>query len=165
MQEMPTTPEPAPLLPFDRSKLRSPFLRRFLDYWDRKRGDRPMPDFADLDPLEFPWALGNLTLVDVLEEPRRYRFRLVGSQHASRLGMDMTGKLVADFPSAALRTILTKSYDEAVAAGQPLHRTRWDVVAGISHHYEALLLPLSSRPPTIDMLAVCAEYVDRERRR
>lgn len=162
---MSTTQAQAPQGPFDRAKLRSPLLRRFFAYWDEKRGGRAMPAFADLDPLEFPWALGNLTLVDVLQAPRRYRYRLVGSRHASKLGMDMTGKLVDDFPSAAIRNILTQSYDEAVAAGEPLHRTRWDVVAGVDHHYEALLLPLSSAPPAIDMLAVCAEYIGRERRR
>jgi hypothetical protein len=148
--------------PFNPSRLGSPLLRRFHAYWQQKRGERAMPGFDDLDPLEFPWALGNLTLVDVLHDPLRFRYRLVGSAHVDRLGVDMTGKFVDDFPSVAVRQILTRSYNEAVVAATPIHRTRWDVVAGVNHHYEALILPLSRAPPAVDMLAICAQYIDRK---
>jgi hypothetical protein len=160
---MSSVDEEQTVAPFNPSRLGSPMLRRFHAYWQDKRGERAMPSFDDLDPLEFPWALGNLTLVDVLREPVRFRYRLVGSAHVERLGMDMTGKFVDDFPSAAVRQILMRSYAEAVETAQPLHRTRWDVVAGVNHHYEALILPLASAPPTVDMLAICAQYIERRK--
>jgi hypothetical protein len=145
---------------FDPAVLASPLLRRFHGYWDSKRGERPMPSFADIDPLEFPWALGHITLVDVLHEPMRFRYRLVGGAHVARLGVDMTGKTVDEFASPSLRQILTRTYTEAVEAAAPLQRTRWEVVAGVNHHYEALLLPLGAAQ--VDMLAICAEYIDRK---
>jgi len=147
---------------FAPERLAAPLLRRFYAYWDDKRGGRSMPSPADLDPLEFAWALGRITLVDVLREPLRFRYRLVGGEHANRLGADMTGKLVDEFPSPAIRHILTRSYSAAVASGRPVHRTRWDVVAGVTHHYEALILPLAADPPAVDSLAICAEYIDRD---
>jgi 7-cyano-7-deazaguanine synthase len=147
--------------PFEAATLASPLLRRFYSHWLAKRGDRPMPSFDDLDPLEFPWALGSLTLVDVLREPLRFRYRLVGGAHVKRLGVDMTGKFAEEFPSVAVRQIVVRSYTETVETARPTHRTRWDVVAGVNHHYEALILPLASTPPTVDMLAICAEYLDR----
>jgi len=153
--------DPAPK-PFEPAQLASPLLRRFHAYWDSKRGARSMPSFADIDPLEFPWALGNVTLVDVLYDPLRFRYRLVGGAHVTRLGTDMTGKLVDEFASPTLRQILSRTYTEAVQAAAPVHRTRWEVVAGVNHHYEALLLPLGAAPPQVDMLAICAEYIDRK---
>lgn len=156
-----TADEPAPK-PFDPAALTSPLLRRFYAYWDGKRGARNMPAFEQFDPLEFPWALGSVTLVDVLREPLRFRYRLVGGAHVARLGMDMTGKLVDEFPAPTLRQILNRTYTEAVQAAVPLHRTRWEVVAGVNHHYEALLLPLGTASPEVDMVAICAEYIDRK---
>lgn len=148
--------------PFDPARLASPLLRRFHDHWSAKRGERAMPGFDAFDPVEFTWALGNLTVIDVLRDPLRFRYRLVGGKHVARLGSDMTGRLVDDFASSALRRILIETYTQAVEAGTPLHRTRWDVVAGVDHHYEAIILPLSAEPPRVDMLMVCAEYLDRK---
>ena len=56
------------------------FLREALDYWRRKRGDRTMPQRRDIDPAELPfWLLPHVQLVDVAEDGRRFRHRLVGT--------------------------------------------------------------------------------------
>jgi len=149
---------------FDLGRVTSPLLRRFHAYWDGKRGERAMPAYRDIDPLDFPWALGKVSLIDVERQPLRFRYRLVGSEHVTRLGVDMTGKLVDEFASVAIRRILQASYTEVVEQGRPVHRVRWTVAAGLTHHYEALLLPFSDLPPRVDLLAVCAEYLDNKRR-
>src|ERR1043165_4802710 len=95
---------------FDLARVASPLLRRFHAYWTEKRGERAMPAYRDFDPLEFAWALGKVSLIDVEREPLRFRYRLVGSEHVARLGIDMTGKLVDDFASPAIRRILQASY-------------------------------------------------------
>jgi hypothetical protein len=149
---------------FDLGRVASPLLRRFHAHWSQKRGERAMPAYRDFDPLDFAWALGKVSLIDVEREPLRFRYRLVGSEHVARLGVDMTGKLVDDFASPAIRRILQASYAQVVEQAHPIHRLRWTVVAGLAHHYEALLLPLSEAPPQVDMVAVCAEYLDAKRR-
>ena len=63
-------------------------LRRLLAYWLEKRGDRLFPAKAEIDPVEFPYILGYVTLVDVERDRRRYRFRLDGSILVSLSGSD-----------------------------------------------------------------------------
>ncbi|WP_416896656.1 MAG: PAS domain-containing protein [Minwuia sp.] len=49
-------------------------------YWLAKIGDAPIPDRADIDPvIEIPKLLANVWLLDVVGEPRRFRYRLMGS--------------------------------------------------------------------------------------
>ena len=40
-------------------------LRRLFAYWLEKRGDRLFPAKAEIDPVEFSYILGYVTLVDV----------------------------------------------------------------------------------------------------
>jgi hypothetical protein len=64
-------------MPDFREQLGDPDLMRFYDLWVSLRGERPMPSRKDLDPLQIgPEFLPNLMLIDVLREPRRYRYRL-----------------------------------------------------------------------------------------
>src|SRR5690348_15047812 len=49
-------------------------------YWERIRGSRAMPRRCDIDPLDIPRLLPFVRLVDVLENPRAFRFRLVGTE-------------------------------------------------------------------------------------
>jgi hypothetical protein len=69
-------------------------------YWEDKRGDRPMPRRADIDPLDFPTHLSGLLLVDVEGEDAGgvgiYRYRVVGTAEVELRGRDPTGLLVRD---------------------------------------------------------------------
>src|SRR3546814_10906478 len=69
-----------------------PRLRRLYDYWDDKRGARRMPCRKDIDPVELRDLLGFINLVDVLENPRDYRIRLMGTKTKPIVGSDITGK-------------------------------------------------------------------------
>jgi hypothetical protein len=54
----------------------------FYEYWLGKgRGaGKAMPARADIDPLDIPALLANVFLIDVVPgNPRRFRFRLVGT--------------------------------------------------------------------------------------
>lgn len=57
--------------------------RQILDlfeYWVSKKDGRDIPDRRDLDPLtEIPRLLANVWLLDIEEDPRQYRYRLLGS--------------------------------------------------------------------------------------
>jgi len=56
--------------------LSDPELERFYRYWQDKRGARPMPSRTEFDPLEIPYILGHVILVDVLDSPRRFHIRV-----------------------------------------------------------------------------------------
>jgi hypothetical protein len=130
-------------------------LRRLYDYWIGKRGERRMPSRRDIDPLEFPYVLGNLMLVDVLNDPQRFRVRLHGSNVVARMRYDMTGKLLDEVPRPEWRTYVLDRCRGLATSGEPLLLMNDLVLDGWSSHYEALWLPFSDDGTNVNML-VCA---------
>ena len=77
-----------------RGELGDPDLVRFYDYWLSLCRGRPMPSRKDIDPLQIPPAyLPNLMLIDVLHNPRRYKYRLIGTHVVAASGEDRTGRI------------------------------------------------------------------------
>lgn len=118
-------------------------LTRLLRYWSTKRGDRPAPRRADLDPLDIPDLLPILTLVDVLRDPLRFRYRVVGTAVAEGFGRDATGRFVdEDLYGAEARAIFA-TYERLTVEVRPFRRhsrlawssREWQVL-------EAIELPL-----------------------
>ncbi len=70
-------------------------LRSVYEYWNARRGNRPFPQPCDIDPL-VGFARGRLSLVEVLKDPIRYRFRSASSVLTRYLADDMSGKYVDD---------------------------------------------------------------------
>jgi hypothetical protein len=72
-------------------------IYRIWEYWDRQRGDRPMPARQDIDPLGIPSdLLSGVLLTEVLKEPPWLRYRLVGTAQAALRGRDPTGQPVQE---------------------------------------------------------------------
>ncbi len=73
-----------------------PDILKVLAYWQAKCNGRTMPSRADIDPVELAPYLSNITLVDVVEDSRRFVYRLVGTGEVQLRGNDPTGKSVAE---------------------------------------------------------------------
>ena len=134
---------------------RDPRLRRFYDYWLVKRGNRRFPARRDFDPLDFPYVLGNLMLVDVLCDPQRFRVRLHGCNLVTRMNYDMTGKLLDELPRPEYRGYVLDRCRGLVASGEPLVLMHDLILDGWISRYEALWLPLSDDGVNVDLL-ICA---------
>ena len=143
-----------------RDQIRHADLRRLYDYWDSRRAGRRYPARSDLDPVEFSFALGNVTLIDVLYEPLRFRFRLMGGLQAQRVGQDMTGKMVDDMPAGYYRDLVLKAYREAIETGQPNLQTYEQVIEGKPRQFEVLRLPLAEDGQKVNMLLLCPMFFD-----
>lgn len=73
-----------------------PDLRRLFDYWRGKRNGRPMPARDDIDPIEIPWALTRIFLMDY-DPAAGFTYRLAGSEIASVFGRsNLKGLTFAD---------------------------------------------------------------------
>ena len=131
-------------------------LRRIYAYWQAKRGSRPMPRRADLDPTEIPpHLLPGITLVDVVPDTRRYVYRLVGTKEAEVRGYDPTGKSVSDAFFGENAEDATECYDRVVATGMPV----LDPVPFLERRRgyrgaESLFLPLSNDGVAVNMILV-----------
>ena len=60
-------------------------------YWLDVKGDKLMPSRADINPVDIPKLLPNITLARV-EDDGRYKITLVGSKNVNALGVELTGK-------------------------------------------------------------------------
>jgi len=141
-----------------------PRLRRLLDYWHAQRGGRRLPSRRDLDPMDFPWLLGNISLAEVVHDPAggpvRYRLRLVGTLAAERFGYDPTGRFIDELPEPTYRERVREAYHEVVRRGVPLVERMDMVIDDRIHDYEILRMPLSSDGSTVDMLVLAVEFKD-----
>jgi hypothetical protein len=140
--------------------LYSPLLRRLFDHWRALApGEGALPGPRALDPLDIPWALGAVSLVDVIGDPPDCRFRYVldGSLQVERYGYDMTGKFLDEFPEPETRELIRASYLEAVTARAPFARRRDLMLDGRHRRYEALLLPFGDGG-RVTRLAVALDF-------
>jgi hypothetical protein len=129
-------------------------LRRLLAYWVEKRGERPFPAKAEIDPIEFPYILGYVTLVDVERDPRRYRFRLDGSILVALSGTDYTGRYLDELPGAQYVAFIVETYDRVVDSGLPYRYRKNELLDQQLFSEETIILPLGDHPPQVDMLVV-----------
>jgi len=139
-------------------KFRSAKLQRVYGYWKSKRGSRHLPARRDIDPLDLGFVLGDIALVDVLQDPLRFRFRLDGTNQVQRFGFDMTGKLLDAYPDPEMRALIDASYRDVVATGRPAMRLRDLVADGRSFAYEVAILPMSVTGDRVEMLLSCIDF-------
>ena len=135
-------------------------LLRLLEYWTAKRGDRRFPARSDIDPLEFSYAMGWVTLLDVEHDPLRFRCRVHGTQLLAKNQYDLTGKYLEEHPLPEFAAHCRRVWSETVARRAPTHGFYDQTVDGRKRTFEALRLPLASDGETIDMLLVCTVYSD-----
>ena len=141
-------------------EVESPILRRFFQYYLEKRGDRAFPARSDIDPVDFPYALGDITLVGVHYNPLNFSFRLDGSRHVERFGFDLTGRSLDDFPYPEMRQAIFESYKDVIDHREPRRYFRELESAGRWFRYETLLLPLATDGETIDMIVSAISFHD-----
>jgi hypothetical protein len=144
-----------------REELHDPDLVRFYDLWASLRGGRSMPSRKDLDPLHIPPSfLPNLMLIDVLNGPRRYRYRLVGTHIVTASGEDRTGRIFESVGFFKTHPDVVKEYDTVVDTAQPLHSLEpfTNFHSGATYDVDRLLLPLSSDGKLVDMIIVLFHF-------
>jgi hypothetical protein len=122
-------------------------------YWDSRRGLRPMPRRADIDPVDMRAWLPRITLIEVGDGGERMRYRVVGTEVAGLRGFDPTGWSVESaFPREDAERVLA-DYRDVIAQKKPVfchpaERTpvKRDPVIGV------MLLPLSADGETVDQV-------------
>jgi len=128
-------------------------LRELLDIWNEKRRGRRMPARADLSPFDFPTHLGHLFIVGVESVPRRFRYRLVGTEITKILRRDATGRCFEQAYEGRLLATLTEFFSWVAIERMPL---RIYCLTGHARNpiyaYDCVLLPLSTDGDTVNMI-------------
>jgi hypothetical protein len=125
-------------------------------YWLAKRGARRMPSRRDIDPTEIPRLLRNVMLIDVLHDPIRFRYRLVGTNVVDATGENRTSKCFDSVDFFAANPIVREQYAAAVTTGEPVHSLEPFYRLDTRREYavERLMLPLSADGVAVDMILV-----------
>lgn len=145
-------------------EIKNPKLRQLYQYWLSKRGERALPARADIDPVDFRFALGDVIIADVLDEtPPRYRIRLHGTNLSEHTNFDLTGKMLDDMPAAEFRDLARRSFNKVVREREPLHVLSDRVLDGRQQRYEAVLMPLSDDGARVDRLLIGMIFEARAR--
>ncbi|HET8728424.1 MAG TPA: PAS domain-containing protein [Alphaproteobacteria bacterium] len=156
----PTVPEAAS------THIRSARLQTLYDYWQAKRLNRPMPSRADIDPIEIqPSLLPYLLLVEVVDNGRRFRYRLAGTAFREIAGVELTGRYVDEIlPGSIYSGYIVELHREAVATRRPIYSESAHVspTGGVERFFRRLMLPLSVDGISIDMV-LAGEVFDRPR--
>ncbi|MGA2566014.1 MAG: PAS domain-containing protein [Pseudolabrys sp.] len=117
--------------------------RAVFDYWNKKRGTKPAPARAEIDPTEIRHALSD-TFMLAADFTDQLRFRLAGTRVCALFGREIKGETFAGLWSEGSR----KSVDELVAI---VTHEMIGTVAGLTAQtedgakadLELLLLPLA----------------------
>jgi hypothetical protein len=129
-------------------------LRRLYDYWNERRGKRAFPAVSDIDVIDFPSALGRISVVELVPGKKRFRYRLVASQLTNHLGYEMSSRYVEDIPEPEVRAYMTELYERAAATGEAQHDKGERLLDGRLWRQEALVLPLGESDDTVDLLLI-----------
>ncbi len=129
-------------------RIQSNILKKLFWYWDEKRGQRAAPSRNDIDPAQMVAFLPILFLLDVEDEPRRYRVRLMGTELVRWAGEDLTDRHVDQITSH-----VPAALDQLVMIWEPwLVTGKYENKTGRLRHYQLLALTLSSDGATVNMI-------------
>ena len=139
----------------DTGKIAEPPLRALYAYWSGKRGDGSWPLGSGILLEEIPSLAPYVMLVDVLENGRFFRFRVVGADVA--FGIDPTGKLQHEaLPDGIYRDHITALFRRGAAGPGALYSLSsydYTTVEG-PRSISRLFMPLAGNGGTIDMMMI-----------
>jgi hypothetical protein len=126
--------------------LDTPFTALY-HYWNKKRGTRAMPARPEIDPLELPERLlPFLFMVDLSDDPPRWRYRLIGTEMMDRVGVDLIGRFHDDVLGTKYCNYLAALNDEVFRHKHPIYSvTELRAKEGNALITKRLLLPLAHR--------------------
>ena len=109
------------------------------NYWQHlKRRQNGMPFWDDVNVASLPKLADHLMLVDVFQDPQRFRFNSVGQRIRKRYGADLVHKFVDAIDAKAPLDYFTSEFSATIEGGAPTYYRGTRRGAG----YHRLLLPM-----------------------
>jgi hypothetical protein len=139
---------------------------RLYAYWQSKcRPGIVAPRRSDIDPIDIFPLLGNILIVDVVPDDRRFVYRLVGTRDVACRGFDPTGKSVVEawFGGSLEETL--SCYDYVVRQAGPFcYRDPYLAPDGETEQEDIIYLPLSEDGSTVTGILVFSRSITVHRR-
>jgi hypothetical protein len=132
----------------DASRLDDPVLQQLYDFWCGARNGAAMPPVSAIDPFSLRFALGNLVVMEPIAGGLDFRVRLFGSRVASRLGYDLTGRLLSSISDHTARHYTEQAVAKVLHGEQPMLLQRHRRLDQGPVDYTCLLLPFGNGAPS-----------------
>lgn len=149
---------------FDPAKIKAATIRKVYDFWLAHCQSASMPLTEEIDILELEFAVGALSIIDVIDQKPRFYLRMIGSQIVERNGIDNTGLIVDEMTDEAIRSILTSSYTNVFASAEPFWIERQTFTDDHIYVYECLILPMRNVEGQVTRLLSVLDWPEAELR-
>ena len=146
----------------DAYALETETCRRLLAHWLDVRGSDPVPRRASIDPGLLKTALPHMFMLNMVDAETAV-YRLVGTAHRARWGIELTGHTWGEFLGATQRIDRTRRLWRAVE--QPSgFVARYEMVFASGAHdpVETLVLPLRPNHPADHPIMIGAGISTRQ---
>lgn len=124
--------------------------RELYAYWEERRGVRPAPERADIEPGAIRQALSDTFILELADASHSHSFRLAGTRVCALFGRELKGESFSNLwalsSRQAITDLLTISSDESVGT---VAGVTAENVLGEKVDLELLLLPLGIRRPSL----------------
>jgi hypothetical protein len=117
--------------------------------WNSKRGKRRMPVRVDLAASELRRWLGEIHLIEVIDRGKDFRYLVYGTDIARYYDIEMTRKLVSEWPDD-IRRAAFMTYERVVRDACPYLVRQNEVAQGRLHSNHRLVLPFSGDGAQVD---------------
>jgi hypothetical protein len=149
-------------IPDDRSAWH-PMTRRFYEYWLHAAPSGRLPGRQHIAPEDMVPLLPRLWMLDVLRNPLRFRYRLVGTEITRSVRRELTGMWLDEAQPESVQNVnLRNRYRFILETGRATWRrgpTLWD---RDPHHrvVENCLAPLATDGRTVDKIIAVSVLFD-----
>ena len=137
-------------------------LKRPVDLWRDRHNDGRLPSPQDSDSETLLSLGGQIALIEVESNPRRYRYRLVGTQITAAVGRSLTGRYFDTLYGDKCYRRMAARFEEII-----LSKTAIRTVGNMAHSekpyisVEGIDMPLADDGKTVDMILRALEFAMR----
>jgi PAS domain len=136
----------------------SPKLQQLFALWTACTHS-PYPRRAEFHAGPLRFVLGGMSLIDIHHDPLRFLYRLHGTEVASWIGCDLTGKFIEQCPDQSWAAHARAHLTDVARTGAPSVAWHFDEIVGRPYwNLETLVLPISRDGINLDMLISAVEH-------
>ena len=134
-------------------ELNDPILIGLVSYWQGLPRTGSIPLYESVDVVDMPpHLLPNIFVVEVENEPRDYKYRLVGTELDRRNGFAGTGMRLSEMPIDHTEK-LAEEFNRIVESGQPRFSSGVFITGDeLFRDVERVVVPLSHDGEKVDLL-------------
>lgn len=146
-----------------------PEALELVKFWESERGDRPLPGKAALNPTKLRRWIGDLSIIELHDDPKRHFVRLHGGTTQNKIGNDMTRRYFEDELDPKTLEFALTPYRAAQKSLRPTHSLFVPkLYPTVFTQLERLVLPFSAEQhcpaePTVDQFLVWVGPTGRSR--